>query len=463
MALNLSTKKALKEEIERSSHNDSLEAYRAHIDEKNRYRNLNRYCDVQRQEYELSKQLQDIDRKSAFNEQRLRREHNLARELDKIRHDEVKELKLRQQLRENCPELRELERKLKAAYVNKELAAQIAEKEQEKMNQMLSTKRTYEKLHSAIVEEEEFNRKMAQEEIIKKAQYKQELQDQMILKEKSKRYLYEEFLREKKMIDDIIQRIYDEDEREIVEKMNRMKRTRQEMMAFKESQEIWKKRKHDEILEENRKIQEYLETKAAHLRIRQEDRQKLQAAKAKLSEQIAKQIHEQQIKQQQREDIIQNLLEEESKETIEEKHKQEIEKQIRQRIEIRESLEKQMLEKQQKLEQNAAEEAKLREELLAKLAEDQKIEQMSNQRRRMKMLELKRDVEQMMVERRQKHAEEMQMLIILEEQEKAEMEQRKQIVEEERIRMLKDHVKNLIGFLPKGLLTKDDLPHIGIN
>lgn len=62
-------------------------------------------------------------------------------------------------------------------------------------------------------------RTLAEEDIIKKAQYRQELQEQIILGEESKRYLYEEFLREKKMIDDIIQRIHDEDEREIQEKM----------------------------------------------------------------------------------------------------------------------------------------------------------------------------------------------------------------------------------------------------
>lgn len=54
---------------------------------------------------------------------------------------------------------------------------------------------------------------------MKKAQYKKELQEQMILGAQSKRYLYEEFLREKKMIDDIIQRIHDEDEREMQERM----------------------------------------------------------------------------------------------------------------------------------------------------------------------------------------------------------------------------------------------------
>lgn len=44
----------------------------------------------------------------------------------------------RQQLRENSHELRDLERKLKMAYTNKELAAQIAQKEADKVNEMAS-------------------------------------------------------------------------------------------------------------------------------------------------------------------------------------------------------------------------------------------------------------------------------------------------------------------------------------
>lgn len=88
----------------------------------------------------------------------------------------------------------------------------------------------------------------------------------MILREKSIRCKYEEFLREKKMLDDIIQRIHEEDERALEEKMCKMQKTREEMMAFKAAQEIWKKRERDALEEENRKIQEYLQSKAGTMR-----------------------------------------------------------------------------------------------------------------------------------------------------------------------------------------------------
>ncbi|ERL94884.1 hypothetical protein D910_12157 [Dendroctonus ponderosae] len=181
------------------------------------------------------------------------------------------------------------------------------------------------------------------------------------------------------------------------------------------------------------------------------------------------------IRKKEREDILQELMVEEQKEALERRHREEIEKQIRQRIEVRESLTEQLKEKEDRCRQEAIEDGKYKQQLLDKLAEDEKLEQMSAQKKRMKMLQLRRDIEQMMIDRRQQRAEEMQRLIRLKEQEDQQMKNRSvgglnkcirifafrnKIIEEERIRLLKTHVKNLVGYLPKGLLKPNDLPHL---
>lgn len=66
---------------------------------------------------------------------RIEQEEKLARELNRLKREEIKEIKMRQQLRETSVELRELEAKLRCAYVTKELSAQLAEKEYLKMKQ----------------------------------------------------------------------------------------------------------------------------------------------------------------------------------------------------------------------------------------------------------------------------------------------------------------------------------------
>ncbi|XP_018580370.1 meiosis-specific nuclear structural protein 1-like [Anoplophora glabripennis] len=461
MALTPLERQELELEMEKREFCETTQKVRADIEDKSRYGNLTRYMNVQRRQQEETNAMQKRIEDAAFHERQLERETNLSRELDKIKRDEMKELLLRQQLRENSHELRDLERKLKAAYIHKALIAQMAEKEAEKMNEKIQEKRAQDILRTVWRDESELKIKLKQEDILKKAQYKRELQDQMILREKDKRYHYEEFLREKKMIDDIVQRIHDEDEREMQERMCKMKRTRDEMIAFKQARELWKKKKAEEIEEENRRIQEFLTAKAANITSWTNEREKRNIIKAKISEDIAKQIYEERAKKKEREDIIQELMELEKKEELERRDKHDMERLIRQRIEMNESLARQLKEKEERSQQEANEDARYKDEMLAKLAEDAKLEQMSQQKRRMRMLQLRRDVEQMMIDRRQKYAEEMQLSIKLKEQEDHEMEKRRQVIEEERIRMLKEHVKNLVGYLPKGLLTANDLPHLG--
>jgi len=462
MDLSQSTKDGIRDQqIEHAKKEDQLQLVKVQMEQKTRFGNLVRFMNKQKREFEDEQEIYVRKEQAALNEYQHERENSLARELDSIKRDEIRQLKLRQQLRENSHELRDLERKLKAAYVNKELAAQIAQKEADKINDKIEAQRTYEIMQEAIIREEELKRTMAEEDILKKAQYKQELQEQIILGEKSKRYLYEEFLREKKMIDDIIQRIHDEDERMIQEKMCKMMKTRQEMMAFKAAQDRWKQKKKEEIERENQRIKEFLEKKSADVSKRLEEKKKKEEAKAIIQESLAKQIYEERVRKKERDDILMELMLEEQKEEQDRRYRQDVEKHIRQKLEIRESLGVQVKEREEKLRQEAAEDTKYKEQLLEKMAEDERLEQMSAQKKRMRMLQLRRDVEQMMIDRRQKRAEDMQLLIKLKEQDDKEIEDRRKIIEEERIQLLKEHVKNLIGYLPKGLLKPDDLPYLG--
>lgn len=69
-------------------------------------------------------------------EQRLQ-EERMGRELQRLKLEQQRDERTRQLLREQAPEIRELETKLKAAYTNKERIAQIAEKEAHKFDEMV--------------------------------------------------------------------------------------------------------------------------------------------------------------------------------------------------------------------------------------------------------------------------------------------------------------------------------------
>lgn len=70
-----------------------------------------------------------------------------------------------------------------------------------------------------------------------------------------------------------------------------------------------------------------------------------------------------QAKRRERQDIMQELLEQEQIESIEKQHKAEVEKELRTRIEIRESLTKQMKERQERLKEEAKEDALYKEQV----------------------------------------------------------------------------------------------------
>lgn len=72
-----------------------------------------------------------------------RREQELAKEAERIELERTREEKLRQSIRENSSELRELEKKLNYAYMNKERALQIQEKVFTKQLDKVNTGKRY--------------------------------------------------------------------------------------------------------------------------------------------------------------------------------------------------------------------------------------------------------------------------------------------------------------------------------
>ncbi|KAI4460241.1 meiosis-specific nuclear structural protein 1 [Holotrichia oblita] len=420
MALNKLRKEKLAQEMNERKFYECIELERAKIDHRNKYRNLNRYMQLQRTQMEEDEHV-SANEQAAIKVSQIEQEEKLAQEVDKMKREEIKELRMREEALKLEEELRE--------------------------------KKIQEVLHEARLTQEEYLMKEAQEEIKRKSEYKLALQDQMILREKTKRYLYEEFLREKKMIDDIIQRIHEEDERLLEEKWCRMQKTREEMMAFKAAQEDGEERRGKYVKGEinDRFSSENIRGAGSIINIIVTlPYYKFLFLYRLLDEETREKDY-----------VLQELKEREFQEEVERRHRADVEFQVRQRIELQEVLQKQIMEREERIRKEQKEEQLYKQQLLAKLIEDEKLEQMSEQRKRMKMLQLKRDVEDMMTQRRQRQAEEMQEKIRLDEEEKKEAVKRRQIIEEERLKILKEHAQNLIGHIPRGVLREEDLEHLG--
>ncbi|KAM6426149.1 meiosis-specific nuclear structural protein 1 isoform 2-T2 [Liasis olivaceus] len=385
----------------------------------------------------------------------LQQEEALAAELARLKHGELKDEKTRQQIRENSIELRELERKLKSAYVNKERAVQIAEKEALKYEKMKEDAEIY----RAMKEEQERAVKAQNTVEIRRNQekllYQQELEKQLEQQERRKQAAYKEFLREKLLIDEIVRKIYEEDEKARQDRLEKKRATQRFIEEFKKDQALRRRRQREEMEEENRKLMEFANMWQEREDNRMATIHENEEKKRKLQQMLAEVLKKEQQEREELEQIRAELHFEEQAEEERKKEMEEVEKKIRQRIELRNSYEEQLASRKVLLQALKEEEEAFRQAMLAKFAEDDRIEQMNAQKRRMKQLEHRREVEKLIEERHKQFVADKER-----ELEERQTEERRKgiiddIIEEERQKLLKEHAVKLLGYLPRGIL-KDE-------
>ncbi|XP_018327634.1 meiosis-specific nuclear structural protein 1-like [Agrilus planipennis] len=457
MALSGAEKKKMGIELENRKKWETVEIERLNIDNKSKYRNFQRCMDRQQKD-----QQDDDDRKNKITkdlkqEQDIRDQQLLAAELNKITQDEMYQLRRRQILRNMEPELQELAARLKAAYVQKAVTVQLAEKEAQRLDEEVKKKQARDVMLAAVITDEEMREEEMMKDMKQKEQYRIALQDQMIYKEKCRRYEYEEFLRDKKLRDDYIKRMNDEAERQIQEEKCRKQKFREEEMKFKEAQQVWKDKKRRELEEEDKNIQDYLSTKTSDAKERREEQERKEAAKNAVIESIGQKLYQLQKTNQERQELIQQLAEQQQKEKEDDRYRRDIEKIETQKINTRICLFKQMQEHEEIRRKEEENDARYRKQMAEKMAEDERLELMTAERKKRRMIEIKHEVEEMIKQRRQKRAEEIQLLIKLQEEEIKAEEERKRLVEEEKRIMLKEHARNIIGFIPSRIVHPDEL------
>lgn len=145
----------------------------------------------------------------------------------------------------------------------------------------------------------------------------------------------------------------------------------------------------------------------------------------------------------------------EQNEKIEEKIRTQIEYQLRLRIESRLALEKQLIDRQQRREQEERNEKAFCEKQLQMLAERDKVEQLSNEKRRRKLAEHRKAIQEMLEERRCQRAVALAEEIKLRDIEK-QQEKRKYVFKSNLFTIkLIHYTSHLISFADKKLLKRN--------
>jgi len=391
-------------------------------------------------------------------------DERLAAELARRKTQAVREQKNVQRICEQSEELRELEEKLKAAYMNKERESQIKESasliaKQAEAEAIMAKEMEADRQRGLQAEAYRDYLRVQDGKSMRKA-----LDAQMEEKEAMKSEAYEAFLKEKDMVDKVVEAILAEDTAERMARHKKESEIKGYIETFIKEQEEYKEKRRLENEAENAEIRAYAEQVMAREQALRLAREKDQNSKDAILERMSAEMAARQKEKDEMEALRNELVIQETEERILQKEKEKMERAVRQRMDIALANEYQRQLKAIKREEEKAEEEQFRKAMLEKFAEDDRLDQMNAQKRRMKQLEHRREIERLLEVRREKYEQE--RASELQEQLNAErVEQiRQQIIEEERKRMLAAHAQNLgLKHLPKGVLsTEDDMALFGM-
>eukprot|EP00794_Sanderia_malayensis_P019520 gene19520-21450_t len=406
-------------------------------------------------EREMAEALKTAEERRILSERQREQEERLAKELERCKLESTRDEKLRQQIRENSIELRQLQAKLRAGYMNRERAAQFAEKTAREHREKAIEGEIVEHMQKEHQKAQEMEREKDLRRWEESVRYHEDLEKQLREQERAKQEQFEEFLKEKLMIDEIVRKIYAEDQKELESRLEKQKATQKYIEEFMKKREEWKEYERNQMEEENRKILEFAKQQQEREEERMMKKKEKESAMSAVQQKLSKELFEKQAAIEEMERIRAELHMEEQEEMERQKDEALLMKRIQQRLDLQQISKEQMDMKRRRKEAEKEEEEEFRRQMLAKFAEDDRIEQMNAQRRRMKQQEHKRAVEQLLDERRRQYQADKER----EMQEQAELERmeafRRQIIEEERQRLLQEHASKLLGYLPKGVLRDD--------
>lgn len=390
-------------------------------------------------------------------------QESLATELERRRVANVREEVSRRRICEGSEELRALKGRLQAASVNKARAMQLLERQAKEEEDYQRECKMVTQLENWRLEDLEREHNHEQAKVRQRQQVKQMQQEQLIARDAHLREEAErEQMRDRADVEEIVRRIGEEDEMEVAERRARQEQARnlyREGMQERHAYQVALERKE---ADDNARIEEFArEKRAFEDRIAQEkEQQELERRRIlqnMLDDQVAQKREAEECDR-----IRQDYHEEERREAERRLEEAQVRRRLENREEQRQAYEDHMKHAEVKRQLQAEEEHRLREQLLAKFAEDDRIEQMNAQKRRLKVQEHKREVERQLQLRREQYEaarqQEREAFLYLQKEE----EEQRRVIEEERRRLLAEAAP-LKTFFPKGVLEREaDMELVGM-
>ena len=427
-----------------------------------RMRKLNRLKMVQDEESREEEMMREIADRENYQKQ-MSRQEALAKQLEKRQIDQLREEKSTQLVREQAPEIRELEQRLQAAYMNKERQGQVEEAKQRHVHEREVDMKQYHETEALRIRAIEAQRDQEAHRTQTLREQKVVLEQQMHDRDLARLEAYKQFLEEKRVVDQIVSRIQAEDKAKLEDKLRKQHVAQMYITQYLEEREHFKQLDEERRKEEDQKIVAFMKEQARRKEENLKTAREKEAMQQKRLEEQSRAIASEQKRKEEMEELIADYHLELVEKKERERAREEMERKIKSRLMMVQANEQQKELKAAQKEQDAEEELKFRTRMMEKFADDDRIEQMKMAERNRKRAEHNREVNRLLAERQtQREAERERELLARAKDEDMENLKR-QIIQQERAKLLREHAIKLKDFLPKGVFTEDDLRALGIN
>eukprot|EP01033_Poteriospumella_lacustris_P003236 gene3234-2383_t len=372
----------------------------------------------------------------------------LAAELDKEAADNERRRREIQKICEDAPELRDLEKMLKIAYLNKERAAQYEEKISLAMREQERIQAIEDEMEAERIRlmQKESNADLERKK--KFAEQRAVLQAQINERRERLREAQQQIERDRSTVDEIMNKIQHEDEEEYRQRREKQAATAKMVKDFEEQ----RRREMDARRAAERAEEERIAAYQRAMDARTEGIAAKKQAKKEEDDRILSQIVEETERKRKEEEEFNALRDLLWEEELEAKRAADVaerrNKQIRMRDEMLSANAEMMKFKQVQRLKDAENEARLVSLMRQKFAEDEAKERAEeDERRRQKMhhmslIERQKDERRHLYEREREE----EARVLREAQEREEY--RKRVIQEARKRLLEEHASRLRGYLP---------------
>ncbi|XP_013170579.1 PREDICTED: meiosis-specific nuclear structural protein 1-like [Papilio xuthus] len=410
------------------------------------------------QEAEMERDFQERTDHSAMVNARTQKEIALASEIAKHNQEEICQLQRRHYLRERDPELRALLRRLQDGYVCRDLKQQMLHNQYKRLQDEAEDRQQNRILMSALAIDAEAVKREEKEAMERKAKLLLEMQQQLVDRQRVKQCQFEETMIEKKMLEEVMRTIADEDHRELEQKRELAVKLNKEIETFKKAREAWKEKQKKLLVIEERNIENQIKQAGDRSTAIIEERERKFREREMLNEKIAAKIMADRAAILEREDIIRSLQEQEYLEKNIQEDIAEVKKAARSKRDTEAALTMQMQARRQRALHHSQQEADFRKQSEAHMEalkqKDLEKERQVKEKKRQYALELKQQMAEDARRRQHQKQQEDQEAKYVFDTEKAWLCE----TAEERKRIVSAHAARLLGYLQPATLLPEDLP-----